>query len=179
MAAHRDLLVKKIKDLTGMTLSEFCEKYLFSQYNSFKYRRKHKQYYPNEVIFISWFMGESVEDLFGMDFTELMLHQGNQEVGQGIRKMLLEATPDKRDQYFRLLSSSWKGTAPKEKKVEKEIVVNEPGLAKVKVEKVQVPKRQVPQSQANGIARPEPKPAPKGNGRGLDDVFEDVGIISR
>lgn len=110
MANSRDLLVIKIKEITGLTLGEFCEKYLFTQYQAFKYRRKTRNYRPNEVMFMALCLGEPVKNLFGEDFLSMMAAQGAPEVEQEVREMLFAAEPATRKRYYRLLGVEVNGS---------------------------------------------------------------------
>ncbi len=88
MPPNKDLLVKRIKEITGLTLSEFCDKHLFTNYTAFKYRRKHGCYHPNEVMYMSLVLQESPQVLFGRDFFAMMLDHGPTELKDATVKLM-------------------------------------------------------------------------------------------
>lgn len=103
MANRWDLLVHRIHEVSEMGLVEFCTKHLFSNYTAFKYRRKTGNLKPSEIIYLSWYTGETVADLFGKDFLSMMLEQGAPEMEQVLVEMLLRASPEERQRLIGLL----------------------------------------------------------------------------
>lgn len=88
MQPTKDLLVKRIKEVTGLSLKEFCEKHLHTQYDAFKYRKKHKHYHPNEIIYMCLALNDTAQNLFGKDFLALMLDNGPEDVKNSTVKLI-------------------------------------------------------------------------------------------
>jgi len=74
-------------------MPEFCLKFLNCNYKAFQYRVREGRCNPNEIIFISWFLGETVEDLFGKPFTGLMIGQGEAKVSEKALELFHQADP--------------------------------------------------------------------------------------
>lgn len=102
---YKHQLSMRVRELMGLSMDEFCRKYLNTDIKAFQYRLRNKVCYPNEVIYISWLLGESVADLFGMDFMNLMGEQGPEEITKKINKLFKEATEQQRETYLKFIGS--------------------------------------------------------------------------
>lgn len=108
-------LPKKIFQFTGLTIPQFCEQFLHTHYKAFQYRIRVGRCNPNEIIFISWYLGESVEELFGKPFTELMLGQGDSQVSQKALDLFAQAPEKEKKRLMGLLGYSFTvGVSPLE-----------------------------------------------------------------
>ena len=85
----------------------FCEKYLDSNYKAFQYRIRVGRCNPNEIIFISWFLGETVEDLFGKPFTDLMMGQGEEKVSEKAIQLFQRAPEAEQKRLLGLLGGEF------------------------------------------------------------------------
>lgn len=100
---EKRLLSKKIFEATDLTMPEFCLKYLACNYKAFQYRIREGRCNPNEIIFISWFLGETVETLFGKPFTSLMMEQGEEKVSEDLVQRFSQAPEQDRARLLGLL----------------------------------------------------------------------------
>lgn len=115
--AQKRQLSNKIFEITGLTISSFCQKFLHTNYKAFQYRIRMGRCNPNEIIFISWYLGESVEDLFGMPFTSLMIGQGDSEVSEKALQILSQASETEKERLMRLLGPGFSlgGSSPEDR----------------------------------------------------------------
>lgn len=99
----RKHLSKIIRRVTGLTVPEFCTKYLNTNYKAFQYRARVKRLTPNEIILLSWVLGEPVEGLFGKQFLPLMYSQGEPEIEKQLVKMYQDADDIHKQRLLNLL----------------------------------------------------------------------------
>lgn len=86
------LLSKKIREF-GLSMQEFCENNLKTDYRTFQHRMRTERYYPAEVIYICMLLKDRCENIFGKSFDELVLMKGTPSVQADLRAMI-QADPD-------------------------------------------------------------------------------------
>lgn len=84
-------LTSRIKQGLGITMQEFCQNHLKTDYRTFQYRMKTERYYPAEVIYICWLLRDKCENIFGKQFDELILFTGPEDTVAMARKIYNEA----------------------------------------------------------------------------------------
>lgn len=84
-------LTSRIKQGLGITMQEFCQNHLKTDYRTFQYRMKTERYYPAEVIYICWLLRDKCENIFGKQFDELILFTGPDDTVAMARKIYNEA----------------------------------------------------------------------------------------
>lgn len=117
MAYNRTKLAKIIRKITGLTLIEFCEQHLKSDYKTFQMRMRKRKYYPAEVVYICWVLGVRVEDIFGYSFQDLVMFQGKYEVPDRVREMWGAADEDEKKRLLALVGLNDGSIVPKPVKV--------------------------------------------------------------
>lgn len=103
MGNYRHNLSKRVRQILNIGMEEFCKKYLDTEIKAFQYRMRNKSCYPNEIIYISWLLGEGVEDLFGSEFTEMMISDGPDFVTNKIKSMFEQADDKQRQDYMKFI----------------------------------------------------------------------------
>lgn len=96
-------LSRVIRRVTGLTVPEFCTKYLNTNFKAFQYRVRVQRLAPNEIILLSWVLGEPVEGLFGKQFLSLMQGQGDPEIEKRLLKMYRDADDTQKQRLMGLL----------------------------------------------------------------------------
>jgi len=82
------VLTKSIREATGLSMDEFCQKYLGSDWRTFAMRDRKKRLYPNEALLICLVTGKNPSELFGMSSIELFCLQGKEVVTKHILSIL-------------------------------------------------------------------------------------------
>lgn len=110
MAYNKTSLAKMIHLKAGLTLKEFCEQHLKSEYKTFQMRMRKRKYYPSEVIYICWFLGTPCEQIFGYSYWDLVMYQGKNDVPAKIRDMWAQADIHERSRLLYLIGMQSKVT---------------------------------------------------------------------
>ena len=128
-----DLVTKTIRDTTGLTLVEFCEKYLHTDSRSFSVRLKKNRLYPNEASLICLMSGKKPIEVFELSTLETFFIKGkSKEVSAQVKTLLDNAAveilapdlnekprPEKKKVKFRSKVTEKKKTLPKLRKSKK------------------------------------------------------------
>lgn len=122
LMVKKRILSSKVLAATGLSMPEFCDKHLNSKYKAFQYRVRTGRCNPNEIIFISWYLGESIKTLFGKPFTELMMRQGDLNVSKKAIELFKNAGKSEQKRLLGLLGSGFPLGASQDK--------TEPGASK-------------------------------------------------
>lgn len=117
MAYKHTSLAKIIREKTGLSLIEFCEQHLKSDYKTFQMRMRKRRYYPAEVVYICWALGVRVQDIFGYSFQDLVMFQGKYEVPEKVRNMWAVADSDEKKRLLALVGLNDGSIVPKPVKV--------------------------------------------------------------
>lgn len=97
-------LSSRIRHGLNLTMTEFCEKHLQTDYRTFQYRMRRGSFIPAEVVYICWILNDSCENLFGKSFADLvLLKRAPGDTGPYIIKRLNEATPEERSHLMGLI----------------------------------------------------------------------------
>lgn len=84
------VLTKSIREATGLSMDQFCRKYLESDWRTFAARERKKRLNPNEALLICLVTGKNPLELFGMSTIELFCLQGKEVVTKHIQHILKE-----------------------------------------------------------------------------------------
>jgi len=84
------ILTKSIREATGLSMDEFCRKYLESDWRTFAARERKKRLNPNEALLICLVTGKNPVELFGVSTIELFCLQGKEAVTKHIQHILKE-----------------------------------------------------------------------------------------
>lgn len=106
MGNYKHQLSVRIKEITGLGMEKFCKEYLETDIKAFQYRLRHKRCYPNEVIYISWVLGESVPELFGEDFMQLMSVHGSPKITDKLKELFDKADAKQQMMYLKFIGGS-------------------------------------------------------------------------
>lgn len=117
MAYKHTTVAKLIRQKTGLTLGEFCEQHLKSDYKTFQIRMRKRKYYPAEVVYICWVLGVRVQDIFGYSFQDLVMFQGKYEVPEKVRDMWVTADEEEKHRLLALVGLNDGSITPKLVKV--------------------------------------------------------------
>lgn len=155
--SKKNQIAKLVTQETGMSLKEFCEKHLFTNYKAFQYRIRNNRCYPNEIMYLSWHLGASVEELFGVDYLELMQDQGPDELTSALKEMYKNADTQERKRLLTLIGHLIGNVTTADRIPPPEVQEEKPPLPKAAKEK---PKP----------TKPEKTVAPKKST--IDDIFQ-------
>ena len=78
---------------TGLSLNDYCTKYLHCNHKAFSVRARLGRLYPNEMIFMCWHLNLRAKDLFGNGFFDVMMTHGQpgvQLVTDEVKRMFQE-----------------------------------------------------------------------------------------
>lgn len=180
-------LSRKIKESTGMGIPEFCKAHLNANYKAFQYRVRTGRFKPNEIIYISWLLGESVQEIFGQNFVQRMIYDGDPGVTEKLQAIWNGTFDPGKMKLLLLLGGEFK--MEEEVKTKKEVL---PELAtdEVKTRKsrsprsvVILPKEFAPEvSKLNSRGLSEAGDGTKkaaGGAAGIDELFRDIGVSYR
>lgn len=106
-------LAKLVLSKTGLTLKDFCEQHLKSEYKTFQMRMRKKKYYPAEVVYVCWFLGVSCQEAFGLPYSKLVMFQGKHEVPDKVQEMWDKADLPGKDRLLSLIGLNGSVWAPK------------------------------------------------------------------
>ena len=134
-------------------MEEFCKKYLDTDVKAFQYRLRQRRCYPNEIIYISWVLGESVHDLFGEDFTELMRTHGPDHITKKLKDLFNKASKKQKQTYLEFVGAI----------IQTEVVKQTNGVEKNSLVIDEI-----------GLVPSVPEPAPN---KKLSDYLEDIVIM--
>lgn len=81
------LLSKRIREY-GLTMQDFCETHLKTDYRTFQHRMRTERYYPSEVIYICMLLGDRCENIFGKSFEDLVILQGTEHVATATNELI-------------------------------------------------------------------------------------------
>lgn len=81
-------LVKYIKAASGLSMGEFCEKELKTDYKAFNWRLKKSRLYPDEIIYMLWRTKRTVQELFGKDWHELIIDNSSGPVVAEVKQIM-------------------------------------------------------------------------------------------
>lgn len=96
-------LIKTIKQTTGTTIYEFCEKELKTEYKAFIARLNKGKLYPSEIFYIVHRTKKSLTEIFGKDWKELVIvNQGGDNIA-GVQKIIDNLTPKQEREMIVLL----------------------------------------------------------------------------
>lgn len=110
-------LAKLVLSKTGLTLKDFCEKHLKSEYKTFQMRMRKKKYYPAEVVYVCWVLGVSCQEAFGLPYSKLVMFQGKNEIPEKVQEIWDSADPSEKDRLMSLIGLIG-APAPKEESQE-------------------------------------------------------------
>lgn len=96
-------LVKYIKAATGMSMGEFCEKELKSDYKAFNWRQKNNSLYPDEIVYMLWRTKRTVQELFGKDWHELIIDNSSGPVVNEVKEIMGKMTKAEHRELERLM----------------------------------------------------------------------------
>lgn len=97
----------RIKQELRLTMYEFCEKHLNTDYRTFQYRMRRRRYYPAEVIYICFLLNDTCLNIFGESFSDLvLLRDGPGVTVEYINQKLQSADKKERDRLMELIGFS-------------------------------------------------------------------------
>lgn len=96
-------LAKLVLAKTGLTLKDFCEQHLKSEYKTFQMRSRKKRYYPAEVIYTCWFLGVTCQEAFGYPYWKLVMFQGKNGIPEKVAEMWKEADMNEKHRLLSLV----------------------------------------------------------------------------
>lgn len=109
-------LVKSIKAATGLSLGEFCEKELKSDYKAFNWRMKKNRLYPDEILYMIWRTRKTVQELFGKQWHELVLDNSSGPVVKEVKDIMRKMSAAENRELERLVGLESYKAKPIEKK---------------------------------------------------------------
>lgn len=95
--------VKYIKQATGLSMGEFCEKELKTDYKAFNWRLKNNRLYPDEIVYMLWRTKRTVQELFGKDWHELIIDNSNGPVVNEVKEIMGKMTKAETRELERLM----------------------------------------------------------------------------
>jgi hypothetical protein len=98
-----NIIVKSIKKTTGLSINEFCEKELFTEYKAFAKRMKDGRFHPAEIFYIVYRTKKSSMELFGKPWHELFITAKESELDQRVKKILDKMSPSEKEKMDVLL----------------------------------------------------------------------------
>jgi hypothetical protein len=105
-----NFVAKSIRQTTGLTMAEFCAKYLDSEWRTFSVRLRKLKLYPNEVLLICLLTGKTTDELFETSAIETFCLRGKDSVNNEIRKFI--SKPNAADAVSKILGGEVKLSAP-------------------------------------------------------------------
>jgi hypothetical protein len=114
-------LVKIIKEETGLSIGDFCEKELKSKYTAFSFRMKNAKLYPAEVFYIVYRTRKPIEELFGASWKELLISSQGGEIAEIVRELIRGMNEVEKQEVLNLMGwaqPQLSVPAPEEKKEE-------------------------------------------------------------
>lgn len=88
---------------TGITLKEFCEQQLKTEYKAFQMRMRKNRYHPAEVVYICWRLRVSCEEAFGKSIYDLVLFMGKNEAPAKARDLWAKASDYEKTRLLALI----------------------------------------------------------------------------
>lgn len=161
-------LVKYIKEATGLSMGEFCEKELKSDYKAFNWRLKNNSLYPDEIVYMLWRTKRTVQELFGKDWHQLILDNSSGPVVAEVKEIMEKMTKAETRELERLMGVEQYKARAKERHTRK------PTKSDTDVTKHPLPLDQAtPKPPKDEPQAPETKPEdpPLNN---LKDIFKDT-----
>jgi hypothetical protein len=97
-------LTRSIRESTGLSIKEFCDLYLESDFRTFAHRRRSNTMHPNEALLICLITGKNPGELFGYSTLDLFFTKGKSEkVSKKIKEIL--ASPEAFSKLSLILSN--------------------------------------------------------------------------
>src|SRR5688572_4166180 len=97
----------RIKRDLNITMADFCQKHLKTDYRTFQYRMRKARYYPSEVIYICWLLDDSCENIFGRSFMGLVvINDGPEDAIKYVRERIADADAKQRGHLLSLIGMS-------------------------------------------------------------------------
>lgn len=96
-------LVKYIKSATGLSMGEFCEKELHTDYKAFNWRLKKSRLYPDEILYMIWRTRKTVQELFGKDWNELIIDNSSGPVVTEVKDIMKKMSKAEHRELERLI----------------------------------------------------------------------------
>lgn len=96
-------LVKHIKDATGLSMGEFCQKELHTDYKAWNWRLKKSRLYPDEILYIIWRTRKTVKELFGKDWHEMTIDNSNGPVVSEVKDIMSKMSKAEHRELERLM----------------------------------------------------------------------------
>lgn len=102
-----------IKQKTGLSMKDFCEQHLSTEYKSFQWRMREDKLYPAEVAYICWYLGVSCDEAFGRAYSKLVMFQGKAEIPAKAEALWNQADGTERIRLLGLLGLDLQFLIPK------------------------------------------------------------------
>jgi hypothetical protein len=83
-----NVVAKAIREVTGLTLTQFCDKYLDSELQAFRNRLMKNNLYPNEAFLICLVTQKNPLELFGASALDVFFLNGKDTVTKRVRSLL-------------------------------------------------------------------------------------------
>lgn len=114
--------VKVIKEKTGLSIGEFCEKELHSRYTSFSVRVKKGRLTPAEIFYIAYRTNTSVHDLFGAEIHELLVNGEEGDFAEKVRGIIRDLSDSEQRAFANLIGLQASGAIKKKDEPESPIL---------------------------------------------------------
>lgn len=96
-------LVKHIKQATGLSMGQFCERELNTDYKAFHYRLKNSRLHADEIFYMVWRTKKTVQELFGKGWHELILDNSNGPIVDKVKDIIAVMSPEEAQELDRLM----------------------------------------------------------------------------
>lgn len=96
-------LAKTIKQVTGLSIGDFCAKELNTDYKAFNWRVKNNRLYPDEIFYMIWRTRKSVQELFGKSWHELVIDNSAGPVVKEVKDIIGKMTDQESKELEHLL----------------------------------------------------------------------------
>lgn len=105
--------VKVIKEKTGLSIVEFCEKELNSRYASFAVRVKKGRLTPAEIFYIAYRTNTSVHELFGAEIHDLLINGEEGDFAEKVKSILRDLSDSEQRSFAKLIGLQASGEIKK------------------------------------------------------------------